>query len=341
MRSLSQLRRFIAVVFAFAYPVLAHTASVLDSGVLTLTSVIALAAAMLAPPLLERRRWAYLVLPIVAFVIAELSQLDAIALVLFAPPVFLNAYLAWLFGHTLANGRIPLIERLVRLLQPPGIPFEQGVIDYARRLTGLWTGVFLFFGAANLLLAALATPGGLLETAGIRAAYTIPLEAWSLFANVLNYGIVATLFLAEFAWRRRRFPGRPYRNLADFLRRTAAVAPALARSLGRGRHAPNSESAAEREFTVPADHPAFAGHFPGRPVLPAVVLLDTVLEAARDCFDGQLSVAGLPHAKFTASLVPGDRGTIRLKLTATALEFEVRRGPERVAQGVLRLRVGG
>ncbi len=341
MRSLSQLRRFIAVVFAVSYPVLAHVASVLDSRALTLASVVVLAAAMLAPSLLEGRRWAYLALPMVALVIAGLLRLDAIALVLFAPPVFLNAYLAWLFGHTLADGSIPLIERLVRLLQPPGVPFEPGVIDYARRLTVLWTAIFLFFGATNLLLAALATPGGLFEAAGIRTAFTVPLEAWSLFANVLNYAIVAMLFLAEFAWRRRRFPGRPYRNLADFLRRAAAVAPALAQSLGRGRDARDRESAAEREFTVPADHPAFAGHFPGRPVLPAVVLLDTVLEAARDCFGGQLAVSGLPHAKFTASLVPGDRGTIRLKLTATALEFEVRRGSERVAQGVLRLRGGG
>ena len=33
-------------------------------------------------------------------------------------------------------------------------------------------------------------------------------------------------------------------------------------------------------FEVPADHPAFPGHFPGRPILPGVVLLDAVLQAA-------------------------------------------------------------
>jgi uncharacterized membrane protein len=341
MPPVTQVRRFAPAAFAVTYPILAHLASILGSRALTLASVTVLGAAFLGRPLAEGRSAAWIALPLFGIVVAALARLDAVALLLFFPPILLNAYLAWLFGHTLAAGSTPLIERLVRLLQPPDVPFEPGVISYARRLTALWTGVFLFFGTVNLVLAALATPGGLLEAAGIRLGATVPLEAWSLFANVLNYAIVATLFLAEYAWRRRRFPARPYRNLPDFLRRAAAVAPALAASLGRAGPAQEPDSVAEREFMVPADHPAFAGHFPGRPVLPAVVLLDTVLETARDCFGGQLAVSGLPRAKFMSPLAPGDRGTIRLRRSATALEFEVRRGPERVAQGLLQLREGG
>jgi len=32
-------------------------------------------------------------------------------------------------------------------------------------------------------------------------------------------------------------------------------------------------------WTVPLDHPAFAGHFPDTPILPGVVLIDTELQA--------------------------------------------------------------
>jgi uncharacterized membrane protein len=335
MRSPSQVRRFVAVALAVAYPLLAHAASVLQSRALTLASVAALAATALGPPLSERRRWALVAAPCVALAIYGLARLDAVALVLFAPPVLLNAWLAWLFGHTLARGGTPLIERLVRLLQPPGLPFEPGVIAYARRLTGLWTGLFVLLGTTSLVLAALATPGGLLEVAGLAAPVTVPLETWSLFANLVNYLVVGAAFLIEFAYRRRRFPGRPYRNLVDFFRRSAAVAPALAASLGKRSTA--AGSVAEVDFTVPAQHRAFDGHFPGRPVLPAVMLLDSILQAASERF-GALAAAGLPHAKFMAPLAPGDRGRFRLRLRGDLLEFEVSRGSERVAQGVFRLR---
>ena len=45
---------------------------------------------------------------------------------------------------------------------------------------------------------------------------------------------------------------------------------------------------AESSWTVPADHPAFAGHFPSRPIVPGVVLLDHAIVLA-----GQL--LGRPH----------------------------------------------
>src|ERR1700760_4072795 len=56
-------------------------------------------------------------------------------------------------------------------------------------------------------------------------------------------------------------------------------------------------------FAIPADHPCLAGHFPGRPIVPGVLLLDRVLEAAQDC-SGPLSVTGLPQVKFLAPLQP-------------------------------------
>jgi 3-hydroxyacyl-[acyl-carrier-protein] dehydratase len=56
-------------------------------------------------------------------------------------------------------------------------------------------------------------------------------------------------------------------------------------------------------FVVPADHPSLPGHFPGRPIVPGVVLLDHVLALVA----GPRSViAALPSTKFIAAVAPGE-----------------------------------
>jgi 3-hydroxymyristoyl/3-hydroxydecanoyl-(acyl carrier protein) dehydratase len=68
-------------------------------------------------------------------------------------------------------------------------------------------------------------------------------------------------------------------------------------------------------FVVPHDHPSLPGHFPGRPVVPGVLLLDAVIAAARGAF-GLGPAAGLPRAKFAAPVLPGDQVEIALTLSA-------------------------
>jgi 3-hydroxyacyl-[acyl-carrier-protein] dehydratase len=54
-------------------------------------------------------------------------------------------------------------------------------------------------------------------------------------------------------------------------------------------------------FTVPPDHLSLPGHFPGRPVVPGVVLLDIVFALA-----GVARATKLFRAKFAAPVVPGE-----------------------------------
>ncbi len=252
--------RWLAIGLAIAYPLFAHAASLLHDPRLSIASVAILAAAVLIRPLAARRRWALFAVPAAVALMIGLWKLNAAALVIFLPPVFLCMFLAWLFGHTLRRGSQPLIERLVRLLEPPGGTPEPAVIRYAGVLTRVWTALFGGLAFLNFGLAAIVTPGGLLEAAGLRAPLTVTRETWSLFANVLNYVIVAAFFVLEYAYRRRRFPDRPYRNIVDFLRRVATAAPALAATLEIGRTgASPGWRAVETEIHVPTAHPAFSG----------------------------------------------------------------------------------
>jgi 3-hydroxyacyl-[acyl-carrier-protein] dehydratase len=57
-------------------------------------------------------------------------------------------------------------------------------------------------------------------------------------------------------------------------------------------------------LTIPKDHPAFAGHFPGTPVLPGVLLLDETLRAL-ECEDGTHWRIGA--AKFLKPVRPGEQ----------------------------------
>lgn len=81
------------------------------------------------------------------------------------------------------------------------------------------------------------------------------------------------------------------------------------------------------QVKVPQDHPSFAGHFPGQPLLPGVMLLAEVMEAAlaQPAFAERLSAGelGLPQAKFLAPVRPGAELNILLTPQPQGLAFEV------------------
>ena len=68
----------------------------------------------------------------------------------------------------------------------------------------------------------------------------------------------------------------------------------------------------ERVLSIGYDHPALAGHFPGCPIVPGVVLLNEVFETLRCGSAASLVVTGLPMVKFSSPLRPGEVVIIRV-----------------------------
>jgi uncharacterized membrane protein len=211
---------------AVCYPLLAHFAVVKGSEVLTAASLGALALAVLLPGLARWRIGAWLSGVAIAAVLALLARSSLAWLPLYAPAIVTDLAGAWLFARTLRLGRVPLIERIVRLLHAPEEQLDPAIVVYARRLTAGWAALFGVLAAVSLGLALCAAPNGILLLIGLQPPVTVPQEAWSLFANFIEYGIFAAFFAIEYAYRRQRFPQQPYANMLDFLRRMLRVAPA-------------------------------------------------------------------------------------------------------------------
>ena len=85
-------------------------------------------------------------------------------------------------------------------------------------------------------------------------------------------------------------------------------------------------------FVIEPDHPSLPGHFPGRPLVPGVVLLDRVV-AAIEATHGALGPLRLPQVKFMQPLLPGEEARVELDGEASRWRFRILRGDTLLASG--------
>ena len=95
---------------------------------------------------------------------------------------------------------------------------------------------------------------------------------------------------------------------------------------------------------IAPDHPAFAGHFPGAPIVPGVVLLDAAVHAAMQTLrpapsgKGETSsvVCQVSSVKFLSPVGPGETLNISFATTASgSLRFDISSGGLKVVSGTL------
>ena len=85
-------------------------------------------------------------------------------------------------------------------------------------------------------------------------------------------------------------------------------------------------------FTISPDHPSLPGHFPGKPIVPGVVLLERVIEAI-EAAQGPLPPLRLPQVKFIQPLLPGESADVHLEGSAPRWRFRVTRAEVLLASG--------
>jgi acyl-coenzyme A synthetase/AMP-(fatty) acid ligase len=159
----------------------------------------------------------------------------------------------------------------------------------------------------------------------------------AVVAPELNEGQLKTAFAAEIdpAFLPRRF------LLLDFLPRGIAgkVSIAALRKMMADAHGEGTADAAisrvlSAEYAMAEEHPVLAGHFPGRPIVPGVVLLERI-EAllARH----RIALRECTSVKFHVPLAPAERVTLRVEVAADlTARFRITRDATLIADGACR-----
>jgi len=102
----------------------------------------------------------------------------------------------------------------------------------------------------------------------------------------------------------------------------------------------SARKSTETLVTIQHDHPSLAGHFPGNPVVPGVVILGQVLDAIRADEKTSICLLEAQSVKFHSPLHPNKPLCIALNpRDGENREFSCRVGATLIASGQLRYRV--
>lgn len=208
-----------------------------------------------------------------------------------------------------ADGRFLWLSRASDLVKVGGKRASLSALNASlAEIAGVKDGVFF---VPDELAADEAHPTQRLLAFYVARALTEPAVLAALRARI------DPVFLPRPLYRVAQLP----RNVNGKLSR-AALGELLAQCKAAAHPADNARMTTSADFTIAADHPALAGHFPGEPIVPGVVILSQVAHAIGQRYPHAV-LGTLHNARFHRPLLPGQACRIDTRLNAERVSFEV------------------
>ena len=90
----------------------------------------------------------------------------------------------------------------------------------------------------------------------------------------------------------------------------------------------------EKTLTIHPTHPSLAGHFPGNPIVPGVVILAEILELLGQSVESSLTLATIPFVKFHSPLRPNEVVLLTFDMISEyVVTFSCQVGSRQIASG--------
>lgn len=186
------------VFLIVAYVAALHLSIAFKSPGLQAVALGILGLVVLYAPLMKRRYWAWLLLSAWIAITLMMANSWSAKLLLFMPSVLMPLLMLLVFAPTLAPGRTAMITSVAAAIRGD-MPADLAI--YTRRVTQMWTAVFLLMTVLHLVLAIWASA-----------------ELWSLVSNFISYLVVAAIFLLEHLYHSWRYSHHWHPSFTQFLK---------------------------------------------------------------------------------------------------------------------------